>query len=795
MSETVTEETVPTGRVAGAVTAPPARTHLTPLRESGWWIWRESVLRSAGFPATTVLRLGDPALAAAADRGDGDFAAAYAAASQRLCAATQVTAQEPRFREAIAWQNRRLLSDCLDKAARGEPRNVRGRNHELAIAGYLQRYCVKNDTIGFFGPVGWARWSGDARRVTVHPGERLLARRRVYFEVWAVDAVADTLLRDPALRPWVVPRPVMANHRRGTLVNLPDRGLVVLDPSEAGLLDLCDGQRPVREIAVQLGVDAAAAWTALESLRERDLIHLDLRSPVEAQPELTLRNRLSRVGDAAARGRALGVVDRLIGARDAVASAAEDAEAVAAAVDALNELFVDATGMAAQRRHGRTYAGRSLVYEDTVRDVQVDLGAPALAELAGPLGMVLDSARWYVIRAAERYRALFEEIYDRHVGRTGDRGMPLGALVAQATPNLFFSLRETPPPVAAVTTELQERWARVLRVPPGVRRHSVRAADIASAVRAAFPGGSPPWPAARHHTPDVMLAADGPEALERGDYQWVLGELHAATNTVESRLFVEQHPDPGQLIAADEADYGGYRIYPLASKESDFVTSRTSPPSALLSPQYTYWALRPDAEPAPGAVLPMAAMSVHRTGSGLIVRCRGRAEEYDLLDVLGEMLTSAVINGYKPVSPAPHRPRIAIDRLVLARETWRLPVAEVDWAYITSEPERYRRARAWREAHGIPEYAFYRVAVEDKPCFVDFTSLPLLNLFAKSVRRSLEEAPSTAVVVTEMLPDPTQTWLRDAAGHGYTAELRIVALDRQATTDGPGPAGGAPASW
>jgi hypothetical protein len=26
----------------------------------------------------------------------------------------------------------------------------------LVIANYLQRYCLKNDTIGFYGPVGWA---------------------------------------------------------------------------------------------------------------------------------------------------------------------------------------------------------------------------------------------------------------------------------------------------------------------------------------------------------------------------------------------------------------------------------------------------------------------------------------------------------------------------------------------------------------------------------------------------------------------------------------------------------------
>jgi hypothetical protein len=36
------------------------------------------------------------------------------------------------------------------------------------------------------------------------------------------------------------------------------------------------------------------------------------------------------------------------------------------------------------------------------------------------------------------------------------------------------------------------------------------------------------------------------------------------------------------------------------------------------------------------------------------------------------------------------------------------------------------------------------------------------------------------VTVTEMLPAPDQTWLTDAKGRRYTAELRMVAVDQKA---------------
>ena len=101
---------------------------------------------------------------------------------------------------------------------------------------------------------------------------------------------------------------------------------------------------------------------------------------------------------------------------------------------------------------------------------------------------------------------------------------------------------------------------------------------------------------------------------------------------------------------------------------------------------------------------------------------------------------------------------------------------EVSWVSIKKEADRFLAARAWRTEHGIPERAFYKVPVEDKPVFVDFSSLVLVNLFAKAVRQTAA-APETRFTVTEMLPDVDQTWLTGADGAGYTAEVRIVAVD------------------
>jgi hypothetical protein len=124
-------------------------------------------------------------------------------------------------------------------------------------------------------------------------------------------------------------------------------------------------------------------------------------------------------------------------------------------------------------------------------------------------------------------------------------------------------------------------------------------------------------------------------------------------------------------------------------------------------------------------------------------------------------------------------PRVSIDRLVIARESWSFTPDQCSWATAKDELMRFAGARAWRKAHGIPERAFYKVPTEDKPTHVDFGSIPLVNILAKAIRQTAEVSQGF-VHITEMLPDLCQTWLTDGRGARYTAELRIVAVDKGA---------------
>jgi hypothetical protein len=223
---------------------------------------------------------------------------------------------------------------------------------------------------------------------------------------------------------------------------------------------------------------------------------------------------------------------------------------------------------------------------------------------------------------------------------------------------------------------------------------------------------------------------------------------------------------------------------PVPSRDSPAVTSRTYPPTFLL-PEYTYWSVQPRDTGAPGEVLAGAAMTVEPGPAGLVVRSPDGARCWDLLEVLGDHLSAAVMNAFKPLAPAPHRPRVTIDRLVVCRESWQLPATAVDWARGTDPASRYRAAQRWREKHGLPARVFFRVGTELKPVYLDFTSVTLVNLAASIVRAALAEDPDTTFSASELLPDLDQTWVPDHAGERYTAEIRLVVVDPSAPSLAP----------
>jgi hypothetical protein len=727
-----------------------------------------------------VLAICDEPLARSADLAGADQAGrlaydmVYADAVGRLSRAIAGTRADPVFQEAVTWQNPGLAQRLQD-AGVGGSRRSKDRKRELVIASYLQRYCLKNDTIGFFGPVGWASAGHGAAGLVVMPGEQLTARRTTYFEVWAIDKVAAAIAGQGRVLGWLRPRRTRSAFLAGNVLHRPHRQPVTLTGAEREVLLACDGSRTISEVLDSAGVPGARALLA--RLAGLGALRLDLEGPVDAWPERLLREKLELIADPDARAAALEPVDQMIRARDAVAATDGDPAGLRRALAGLAETFERVTGSPATRRAGENYAGRTLVYQDAVRDVRVELGEAVTRALAAPLGLVLDSARWLVNEITDRYRKYFADLLDREMARAGGAPVPLQRLLTRAAPYLHTAGGRGELAAASIA-ELQRRWQQVLGPPSSARRHQVSADAISARAAECFPGRPVTWSGARQHSPDIMIAAASPGEVERGNFLLVLGEIHLACNTLEGRVFVEQHPDPARLIAAEQADRGPRRIVPIQEKDHPTVTSRVGP-SSILGPGQLYWssAITDSLDPPESdTVMPGAAMTVTRRGEDLVVQLMPAGTELDFFEVIGDAMFGVIIDAFQPAAPAAHQPRITIDRFVLSREQWTFQVADSAWAFAKDEQERFYLARRWRQDHDLPERVFYRVPVELKPTAADFRSLVLVNLLAKHIRQT-QAAGHTQYTVTEMLPDLDQLWLTDRQGRRYSSELRIVAYD------------------
>ncbi len=609
-----------------------------------WELWRDFAVRSAGFPVSGLEVF-----------GPGDE-------SERLAQA----AGDPRFQEAVTWQNPAALANAVLKVASRSPTKPpsKARGREEIVASYLQRYCGKNDTIGFFGPLAWGRIEDESPPLHARSGG-LVRSRHVHLEAWPVQALAETL--DPELR-------------------------------------IAAGPHPER----------------------------DLRAALDAHP------------DAAVRDRGLAALDRLEAARDAVAAAPP--ESLRAALAALDETFVELTGRDATRNPGMAYGARTLCYLDCMRDLDVTMGPGLVADMAPALEALFEVGRWWSGRVNGIGRRVIEAALP-----AGGRG-PFMPVAMQA----MKTLMQLPPELREALDEMHGRLGRLL-ADPDPTTIGIRAA-------AAFADREPAWPLGAFQSVDVQVAARSEPALAAGEYLAVVGDVHLGNNPLIQGVFAHRHADPDALTARITATVGPGMpvILPPWSPTMGF-DARGMPRT---SDDMVHLAVMPDARAQEG----------RRTWlPGELV-----VDGADLVDHTGDIrvsLTDAFwlpifVSGMRVFSLLPneeHAHRVTVGRMVLRREGWSIPVADI--------PERADDVAAFARDRAMPRRLFMKSPLERKPMYLDTESPTLSRILCRQARHA-RETPAARMEFTEMLPGPDECWLADADGDHYVSELRMVAVDR-----------------
>jgi hypothetical protein len=617
--------------------------HLVPLT-GDWALWRDVAVRSAGFPVSGLDVFGSR------DEQAG------------LCA----VASDPLFQEAVTWQNRAAMRNAVRKVAAGPPaRGADQRRREEVVASYWQRYCAKNDTIGFFGPLAWGRLADEGPILQVRGGQ-LVSERQVHFEAWAMQALGESL--------------------------------------DAG-------------ISVPVGPHS-----------ERDLRTEFQRS----RPDV--------------RERGLAALDRLELCRSVVARAGPGA--LDDALGDLDRTFEQLTGRDSTRRPGATYAARTLVYLDCMRELDLSAGPGLRTELAATLPPLLAGARWYCGRVYQAARQAIEE------ATAGGRSRSLQRVLEAVLP----ALRHLPESARAASGELQRRWAVLLADPDR--------ATIQARAAAAFADHAPAWPVSVYHSADLQIAAPDLAALNAGDYLCIVGDFHPGANPLGQGMFATRHPDRERFLRAIASDAGALPFL-IPQRDGGALTTRNMP--AITRPSDVHVAATPtDSMPDGYRTLRAADLLVD---DGYVTTPDG-SWQAPLAHLLWLPMLITGVHAYEPfpVDPATgHGPRITIGRTVWRRETWHIPAGH--------GPQRPEAAAGWARDRGMPRRVFVLSPCEVKPVYIDFDSPALTRILCRQLRRAAAVAPDQPVRFTEMLPEPGDCWLTDQDGRRYTSELRIVAVD------------------
>lgn len=797
-----------------------------------WTAWRWIGLRATGFPVELLQGITFPACAAAAERlakaeagnegeiDEAEIAAARSDYEQQFEAAYNQQAEalneltcDPRFQQAVLWQNYEAYRNGVCKLPetrfQGAPKKRRQR--EQLVAKYLQRYTVKNDTIGFFGPMAWARWSDSEDPVVrLEPQSELVEARDVFLEGWGVVALAKTLLRLDGIRTWLPPQllPFHWLDEDSRLNRLTGPALVV-DDDQLAVLEAADGSRSAHQLCRELAEDPecvyqepAEVMAQLEHFQREGCLGWDFHLPAGPYALQALRSQVESIGDNDLRRAALAPIEEVEAARQRVVQAAGDVNELEAALGSLNATFHGLTGAAATRHAGQDYAARTLAYEDCRRAGTFEFGPEVRRAIAEPMSLILHSVRWLSAQVATALRQMALPLY-RDLTHTHGPEVPVQQFWPLLSRHLIGDNRNAFTEEAL--DEFQRRWQEVLEVEPGrpgedlveeVRR-SVD--ELRPRVEATFPMTEPGWSLARYTSPDVLLAAEGPDALRAGDFFAVLGEMHVAHNSLSVWATSVLHPDLDALREALEAEIQETRFH-LQDSNADAVITRFGslhiPSRDLIVAARDRRSVMPPeqrVEPDDLIVVDILDSGADDQTSGL--RLRSQSDErvdFDIAEAVAKVLTHSIVSRCRLLGDADYWPRVRLDRLVVNRRRWSFDGAEMDFVQAATPAARFAGARAWWLGRQLPERVFLRVDTELKPIYVDFSCPVFIELLARAVRAALAADPHPRVRLAEMLPDLHQTWLPDADGQRYTCELRIVITDRRGYPDRDAPDGTTP---
>jgi Lantibiotic dehydratase, N terminus len=280
---------------------------------------------------------------------------------------------------------------------------------------------------------------------------------------------------------------------------------------------------------------------------------------------------------------------------------------------------------------------------------------------------------------------------------------------------------------------------------------------------------------------DLQLSATSTEAIGRGDYQWILAELHPPIAMLHHCMFWSC-PDKEALGRALTSTVFGRPNFHFGFFAADF-TAHTTVRLFDAMPDLSNFVAPQRANPKWRKISPAdAEVYVDKTTGDVCVRKTDNQEH------LGSFARAWVIPlGFHPFqfSMAPHTPRLRCGKVIVQRQSWTISVNDLPSGNYTGVSSALVVAvEKLRAEKNLPRFVYIRPTEQalrrsgaegrdkdTKPVFVDLESYLFLEIFHRWLMKAGE------IEVTEMLPAPEDLFWKEKDGR-HSFELRTLIVPR-----------------
>ena len=659
-----------------------------------------------------------------------DFLTHFKEESEKVEAQLREITSDTRFLEAIAISNPPVFKDL--QMGRWN------RRLERQLGSYLQRFCSKNETMSFFGPInyGYCDPASPNGIEMTWPDPLTIRARRAHLGSWLVRLLVQRMISDPEITPWLVPR------RRA--FETPPFAAADSEPFRR-LVSEANGGLTLTVLAQNLEISFEEMVPLAEKAFQRGFLTHQLEVPAAAnQPLEFLEERLSGIPSPRIHRYLVGInalrdlLERY-GDADALLKLTlyREVETVLAEHFRIDSKFKTKTDNSGPNQ--QFYSDRLAMREECAGSLNVTIGGQHARELVDRVRGCLDLMATSAIRTKFRSREQLAKLL-------GKRELPLWKAVA--------ALSDRPIPKDNSVLEAIAAHIKDPNMP------SLELSHLGLPVDSRL-DDSP-----LVCSIDLLIETESVQTWEQGKAKVILGDIHDTALVWGWAL--QFHEQRAKVEAEMTATFGRLsRPLPVIN----LLPSRRSglPPSEFPGPVVELGGV--SAKPTPWR-LPAEDLLVRSDGENVALYSQSLDSEVEIYN--GELESFVHTCFSLPriqtlnLDMGSHTPELTWNGVVVQRERWN-PDPKVMKSMLKpkTESDRYRKVVEFFDAMGYPEKCFIKFKGERKPVYLDLGSPLLVKVFLNLLHRQPQ------ITVSAMQPNPDGLWLVNGDTK-HTSELRCV---------------------